>query len=1427
MHFILLSYVFIVILWTIDCVEESVSPRKPLFIEYPKDAFPLLRQQLRLFCRAEGEPVISITWYKDGKIVETQRHKPGTSNRITNAGELLFLSFGEEDEGQYYCNASNAHGWSSSPSAHVKAAFFDASSASGPESKSVHLGQTVLLECTPPIGSPPPTVYWKHNNQKVVDSSRARLMENGGLRIDSVKRHDAGTYQCFTENSAGHWESKLATLTVRRKPRFKFTPMSKQAIVGHSVEFQCLASEDPNSTILWRREGNKIIQASLIDRKTLRIEDVQLSDAGDYICEAKNVAGNVEAIAHLSVVSPPKFLITPEDKTVPLGSHVSFDCLTSGSPPPNVRWLHGKFSYWVPKPNEKPLQAGRFLIFPNGTLFINSTTLSDAGLFECKASQKAGIVKSTAQLFIESVVISLPLIEVGPQNRTFFQGMVATLPCHSTVLQYTLQVSNSLVHSNIDTFTSIETHWLVNGSAVSTNSNPRVVILNSRSLQINALRISDTGFYTCKVETQDFSSTPSRRSTSWTAFLQVIQGGPSASSPYLLPADESDLLLPEPPKDVKITSVSDTWVALDLISDWSVGNAVKKRNLGENALIIGVQVEVTEFNTSNGWRVVESSGTYNSIRVNGLVPQTGYHILIRYINHYGVGKPFILNKLVFTETPEFARNYLPTELVVKLQSVEFSPLHVRAISPSELLAEWFLCGPSDTLVLITGFKATYRSVPMSRCLTSNSKNNGYYIKDNIIHYPKTDQNSCTFKDDSMENLLDSYEDDLTPCSLPRISKQQSLDWNPPSFLNGEKVDYYIHSSVTTTTTTSIKMAISNLRPFICYAIRIEAFIDHPDHSRIFAQNSQVSVGLTFDSTPTGAPQITNVRWLKNGTVLQLDWNPPNEWERGGILTGYSLQILCTAQKLSRTVNMGTEQLSFHIHDLDPWSNYTLYLSAVTCHGEGVRSLPVYIFAYPTRGHFPELSDVVASSNYPLMNLNHYESGNIYRKVLYDGRSLYPGSSSSQALSEHINSKITEKGGGGGGSLTREPWFIVSAIMFSVLWVIICLALIIYGRHRSERQRRRQTVLDVMDAEIIAKNGRVGVVNKTQEAGTASPPIYMGNFTTSTEATSLTLIEPLTVNAPPVVSDRNHAPPNLCNPIFNEKCYGNGFTRPINPSYSVSVANGYSMTNDGSLHSVPTYLPQYPHGNPMMSIDNLKNHSYNNPGVVVPSIPVSSAQLLPGGTHCSSELRHTGTTHLAPNGCLPLPSGHTSQNPSSEDHATPYASVSVIQPLMFDHTPMDYGVMQQVMRGRQLSLAEIIPPPPDYPPPSLPSFSPVPHHFTSWSLGEAPCSGSGEDSAYSDFRQSSQHQGGYEGTVGGSGPPVSSSSHHNWLTSQHESNSALPTSSHSLSKTSGLSSEWPIHESVSTPHSTDQHIFAHHHQHPPASLSTNPPSHVAC
>ena len=53
---------------------------------------------------------------------------------------------------------------------------------------------------------------------------------------------------------------------------------------------------------------------------TLRIENVQASDAGEYVCTAENLVGSVEAVAHLRVeckfvnkyLKTPKNLLTPK-----------------------------------------------------------------------------------------------------------------------------------------------------------------------------------------------------------------------------------------------------------------------------------------------------------------------------------------------------------------------------------------------------------------------------------------------------------------------------------------------------------------------------------------------------------------------------------------------------------------------------------------------------------------------------------------------------------------------------------------------------------------------------------------------------------------------------------------------------------------------------------------------------------------------------------------------------------------------------------------------------------------------------------------------------------------------------------------------------------------------------------------------------------
>lgn len=85
-----------------------------------------------------------------------------------------------------------------------------------PQSSRIALGETVLLECGPPKGSPEPTIFWRKNGQvmDLTNSKRVRLVDGGNLVIQEARNADEGRYQCVASNAAGMRESHVAFLKV-------------------------------------------------------------------------------------------------------------------------------------------------------------------------------------------------------------------------------------------------------------------------------------------------------------------------------------------------------------------------------------------------------------------------------------------------------------------------------------------------------------------------------------------------------------------------------------------------------------------------------------------------------------------------------------------------------------------------------------------------------------------------------------------------------------------------------------------------------------------------------------------------------------------------------------------------------------------------------------------------------------------------------------------------------------------------------------------------------------------------------------------------------------------------------------------------------------------------------------------------------------
>jgi hypothetical protein len=92
-----------------------------------------------------------------------------TRQMLLPAGDLLLLSVSynrrETDGGVYHCEAKNEHGIAKSRNATLKVATLRDEFRLEPQDMRVAHGETAMLECGPPRGSPEPAISWRKNGQ--------------------------------------------------------------------------------------------------------------------------------------------------------------------------------------------------------------------------------------------------------------------------------------------------------------------------------------------------------------------------------------------------------------------------------------------------------------------------------------------------------------------------------------------------------------------------------------------------------------------------------------------------------------------------------------------------------------------------------------------------------------------------------------------------------------------------------------------------------------------------------------------------------------------------------------------------------------------------------------------------------------------------------------------------------------------------------------------------------------------------------------------------------------------------------------------------------------------------------------------------------------------------------------------------------------
>ncbi|TWW66701.1 Protein turtle -like protein A [Takifugu flavidus] len=286
----------------------------PTFTQAPPPAQEaLVGSHLSLVCVAHGNPSPTITWLKDGRVIQ------GTNNQD---GVLSLHAVSAQTAGQYTCHASNSEGnVTRVTKVKIKG---PPVIVVPPRSMSVNVSQDALLQCQAYADPPNMTYVWRKNGENVYHAeslkSRVKIMVDGTLLISSLIPEDSGNYTCMPTNGLLIPPTASANLTVMHPAQALQMPPQTYLPTGMEGVITCpAASQPPLIRVDWTKDGEPLDLSTypgwtLTSAGSLLMATVNDDASGVYTCTPYNSYGTAGASGPTDVIlkDPPSFSITPE-----------------------------------------------------------------------------------------------------------------------------------------------------------------------------------------------------------------------------------------------------------------------------------------------------------------------------------------------------------------------------------------------------------------------------------------------------------------------------------------------------------------------------------------------------------------------------------------------------------------------------------------------------------------------------------------------------------------------------------------------------------------------------------------------------------------------------------------------------------------------------------------------------------------------------------------------------------------------------------------------------------------------------------------------------------------------------------------------------------------------------------------------------------
>ncbi|KAM4794864.1 neurofascin isoform 4-T4 [Rhinophrynus dorsalis] len=449
-----------------------VDPRDNIFIE----------------CEAQGNPYPTFSWTRNGKFYNVAKD-PRVSFRRYSGTLIIDIHGGgrpEDYEGEYQCFARNIYGTALSNKILLQVSRSPLWPKENLDPVLVNEGASLILQCNPPHGLPPPVIFWMSSSMEPITQDR-RVSQglNGDLYFSNVLRQDAKTdYSCNARSHFTHTIQQknpytLKVITTRgvpeRTPTFLLptgTSSSKLVLRDEDLLLECIASGVPAPDIMWYKKGGELPSRKLkFDNfnKTLHITGVSEEDSGEYFCQASNRMGSIRHTISVRVKAAPYWLDEPKNLILAPGENGRLVCRANGSPKPTIQWLINGEAIQAEELNPNFEVAGDTIIF-------RDVQSGNSAVFQCNASNEHGYLLANA--FIS--ILDVPSRILGIRNQLI------------RVIEYNrTQLDCPFFGSPIPTL-----RWFKNGQGSNLDGGNYRVHENG-TLEINTVRKEDQGKYTC------------------------------------------------------------------------------------------------------------------------------------------------------------------------------------------------------------------------------------------------------------------------------------------------------------------------------------------------------------------------------------------------------------------------------------------------------------------------------------------------------------------------------------------------------------------------------------------------------------------------------------------------------------------------------------------------------------------------------------------------------------------------------------------------------------------------------------------------------------------------------------------------------------------------------------------------------------------